>query len=154
MILEKLGQLSAAQALTGTADSSNVINIGTDEDMMDDAFLVIDTAVAAGSSGGLTIDLILSDRAGLDTNTVKVMTIIMADENDKRIATAGAHIFGGQLPREVRELAAAKSYDYLGLIYTISGSLTITVNACITTAKPRTKDNTQVTVSNVGVPTT
>lgn len=153
-ILASLGKLSESQGVASATaeDSTNVINIGTVEDVMDDAWLDIETSVAAGGSGALTIDLVVALEATLD-NIVKVLSIVIAAQTDKRILTAGAHVIGCSLPREVRELAAALGYDYLGLIYTPTSTLTASFNAAISPSKPRTKDNTQVVVSNVGVPT-
>ena len=155
MILPKLGRLSTDQAIgSATAeDSENVIYLGTDEDVPDDLWLEIVNKVTVSGTGALTIDLILSTVSTLDTSTVKVMSIVIASEADKRIATAGAHVLGCTLPREVRELAKALSYDYLGLIYTPTSTLALTLDAAISMSKPRTKDAAQVTRSNVGVPT-
>ncbi|MDD5010491.1 MAG: hypothetical protein PHQ00_00035 [Phycisphaerae bacterium] len=154
-VLPRSGKLSVNQGVgSATAeDSENVINMGSVIDAPDDMFLDIETSVAASGSGALTIDVVLSDREALDTNTVKVFSIVMASEADKRILAAGNHVYGGRLPRELRELAKTLSYQYLGLIYTPTSTLAVSFNAAITPAEPRTKDNQQVVVSNVGVPT-
>ena len=153
MILEAQGKLSVAQAVTFAAAeiSENVINIGTVEDAPDDMWIDIETAVKASGSGAITIDLVVALEAAL-TNVSKILSIVIAAGTDKRILTAGAHVLGCSIPREVRELAASLGYDYLGLIYTCTSSLAVSFNAAISPSKPRTKDGTQVNTSNVGVP--
>ena len=153
MILAKLGKLSVAQAVDFNAaeDSENVIGIGSLEDCPDGAFLDIETAVAASGTGAITIDLVVALEATLD-NVVKVMSIVMAAVTDKRIATAGAHVVGCSIPREVRELAEQLGYDFIGLIYTCTSSLAVSFNAAISPSQPRSRGKSQIVTSNVDVP--
>ncbi len=150
-----VGKLSTAQALgSGTPEISlGIINIGSLEDVPDDTWLDIETAVLASGSGALTIDLEIGDAVGLDGTNLKILTVVIAAQTDKRILTAGAHILGCSLPREVRELAEQLGYDYLGLRYTPTSSLALSVNAVITVSQPRTRDKKVTVVSPVGVPT-
>jgi hypothetical protein len=153
MILAKKGKLSVAQAIDYNAAeiSENVIGIGTLEDTPENTFLDIETAVKASGSGALTIDLVVANEAALTTNVV-VLRVVIAAETDKRILTAGAHVLGCSLPREVKELADQLGYDYLGLIYTADSSLAVSFNANIGPSHPRSRDKAQIVDSNVSVP--
>lgn len=154
MILAQIGVLSKAQAVDYNAAeiSENVIYLGTTEHVPDDAWVDIETAVAASGAGAITIDLVVALEAAL-TNVAKVLSVVIAAETDTRILTAGAHVLSCTLPRETRELAKALGYDYLGLIYTCTSSLAVSFNAAISPSRGRSQDGQQVTVSNVGVPT-
>lgn len=155
MILASLGKLAAAQALTaGTTDSTNVIQMAAaDWAGITDVWLVIDTVVAAGGSGALTFDLVLSTEEAL-TTTVSVIRVHCASEADLRVATAGRHICAvnvGKMLKEIME-TTGDTYYFVGLISTLSGSATITLDAALSPSEPQTLHHKMVTESGVTVP--
>jgi len=161
MILEALGSLSTAQDLTnGATDSENVIDLGTIADVgFGDMWLsiVCETAIggSAGTSSTYQFDLVVSSTATLDTLVRSVCRIVIVNTAaDPRIAAADRNIARCELGMQIAEVADA-TYRYLGLISTLAdgnGTATVSINAAMSPSKPRTKDNVQVTRSNVGVP--
>jgi len=161
MILEDLGVLSTAQDLTdGATDSENVIDLGAIANVgFTDMWLSIVTETAIGDSAGTTstfrFDLVVASETTLD-NVRNIVTIDIAnDVADPRIAAANRNIAACEVGQMVGEAADA-TYRYLGLISTLAdgnGTATVSINAAISPSKPRSRDNVQVTRSNVGVPT-
>jgi len=161
MILEELGVLSTAQDLTdGAVDSENVIDLGTIANVgFGDIWLSIVCETAKGASAGTsstyTFDLVVSSTETLDTLVRSVLRIaIVNTAADPRIAAADRNIACCELGHQIAEVADG-TYRYLGLISTLAdgnGTATVSINAAMSPSKPRTKDNVQVTRSNVTVP--
>jgi len=161
MLLEDLGELSTAQDLTdGAADSENVIDLGAIDDVgFNEMWLSIITETAIGGSHGTsstyTFDLVVSSTATLDTLVRSVCRIaIVNTAADPRIAEVDRNIAICELGLQIAEVADS-TYRYLGLISTLAngnGTATLSINAAMSPSKPRTKDNVQVTRSNIGVP--
>ncbi len=155
MILATLGKLSVAQSLTnGATDSENVIQLpAADYVAFADAWLVITTIVAAGGSGSLTFDLVMATAANLTTN-VSVIRSVLASEADIRAATKNRHIVALNLGKMLVQMLDESGSDkpFVGLICTLSGSATITIDAAISPTEPWTEYHKMVTVSPVGVP--
>lgn len=155
MILEAFGILSTAQSLTaGTTDSENVVYMpATDYCAVTDLWLVVDTNVLATGDGSDTYEfkLVVASESTLDT-ILEVCKVVITGYADARIATAGNRILGVNIGTMLNDCFDISTYPYLGLISVISSGATISINAALSTGKPRTKDNTQVTRSNVGVP--
>ena len=162
MILEQLGILSTAQALTGASstDSENVIQVAAiDFSNLTDLWWVVDTVVIAAGDGSDTFDFILymSQESTLDTN-IELVSVGFTGIADIRVATIGRHIaafnIGDQLMQYLGTLqTSGTDYIYLGMISTLSAGATLTINASLSPSRPPTEFDTQVTVSNVGVPT-
>ena len=155
MILATLGKLSVNQALTATTiDSDNVITLpAKDYIAFADAWLVITTVVAAGGSGTLTFDLVMSQEDTLDTNIVVVRSYLAA-VTDKRAATIRRHIVALNLGKMLVQMLddSGSDYPYVGMVYVLTSSATITVDAAISPTEPWTEYHRMVTVSPVGVP--
>jgi hypothetical protein len=161
MLLEDLGVLATAQDLTaGAADSENVIDLGAIANVgFTDMFLSIITETAIGGSAGTSstysIALVVAAETTLDTIRTVLTIDIANDVADPRIAEIERNIAACEIGTMVGEAADA-TYRYLGLICTLAdgnGTATLSINAAISPSKPRTKDDVQVTRSNVGVPT-
>ncbi len=156
MILATLGKLSVAQSLTaGTTDSTNVITLpAKDYIAFADAWLVITTVVIGSGSGTLTFDLVMSQEDTLDTN-VSVVRTYLASEADVRAATVNRHIAALNLGKMLVQMLndSGSDYPYVGLVYTLSSSAAITVDAAISPTEPWTEYHRMTTVSPVGVPT-
>lgn len=126
MILDALNEFSDSQAVTSTAISTNVIDLGpvTDNTLRDigqgdDMWLIVVTAVTATDSGSdatLTITLESDSTANLATSaTVHYSTAALAFAS---FATAGTVLVATRLPSGNYE-------QYLGVRYTVaSGPLT------------------------------
>ena len=161
MLLEELGVLSTAQDLTaGSADSENVIDLGAFDYLgFTDLWLSIITETAKGAAAGTTstfdFKLVVASEATLD-NIREVCSIAIAnDVADPRIAAEERSIAMVEVGMQIAETADS-TYRYLGLISTLAdgnGTATVSINAAMSPSKPRTKDNTQVVRSNIGVPT-
>jgi hypothetical protein len=114
--------------------------------------------VATGdASDTFVFDFIVADSTDLDngtqgTNYYKVVTVDILNFADPRIATAGEKILAAKIPDEVWALSK-EGFRYFGVQSTISAGSTVSINCAISTSRPRTPDNQQVTTSNVGVPT-
>lgn len=160
-ILEDLGVLAEAQDLTnGAADSTNVIDLGAIADVgFNDMWLDIVTETKIGGSAGTSstysIALVVATAANLTTFKTVLTIDMLNDVADPRIAEVDRQIASCEVGMMVSELADA-TYKFLGLISTLAngnGTATLSINAAMSPSKPRTKDNVQVTRSNVGVPT-
>lgn len=157
MILEELGMLSTAQDLSnGAADSENVIDLGAIANVgFNDLFLVIETETVAdgGTTSTYTFDLVVATEATLDT-VKSVLKVAITGKADERISAAGNKIAVFEIGR-ILEMVASATYRYLGLISTLAngnGTATVSINAALSTAPPKSKSNTQVTRSNVALP--
>ena len=155
MILASLGKFSVAQALTaGATDSTNVMERSAiDYNGPVDLWLNIVTNVAAGGSGTLTFDLVLAQEAAL-TNVVSVVRIYAASEADLRCATAGRNITAINIGKVIKDMlhASGSDYEFIGMIYTLGSSATITIDAALSPSEPQTDSKRMSTVSNVTVP--
>ena len=160
-ILEDLGVLSTAQDLTdGAADSENVINLGAIANVgFNDMWLDIVTETAIGGSAGTSstysFALVVATAANLTTFKTVLTIDIVNDVADPRIAAVDRQIASCEVGMMISELADA-TYTFLGLISTLAngnGTATVSINAAMSPSKPRTKDNAQVTRSNITVPT-
>jgi hypothetical protein len=159
-ILDHLGELSTAQDLTnGAADSENVIDLGSVANVnFNQMYLDIECETAMGAAAGTTstflFELVVASEATLDTIRRVCSIDIRNDVADPRIAAANRHICSMEIGTQVGETADG-TYRYLGLICTLAdgnGTATVSINAAVTPAKPRTRDNVQVTRSNVTIP--
>jgi hypothetical protein len=164
MILTKPGKLCIDQDVVATAeDSDNVIQVVDASqgiyDALDGAILNISNSRAiSDATGTLTIDLVLAREATLD-NTVLLDRFYLPNGTDYRIAGgAGAPLHQFVIPDWAtwlaRTISAANSDCdmFLGLLITTT-TFTAYLNAAITTIKqPASVVQTQVTMSNVGVP--
>ncbi len=155
MILDQKGKLSVVQALTaGATDSQNVIQMAAvDYAGITDLWLTIDTNIVAGGAGTLVFDLVMSEESTLDTNTSIVQTSIAA-VTDLRVATIGRHITTINVGKTIKEMLEASGSDtpFIGLISTLGGSATITIDAALSPTEPQTLHHKMVVVSPVGVP--
>ncbi len=159
-LLEDLGVLSTAQDLTsGSTDSENVIDLGTITDVgFEDMYLDIVTETAIGGSAGTSstysIALVVASETTLDTIRTILTIDIANDVADPRIAAIDRQIAGCDVGLMVANAADA-TYRYLGLISTLvdgNGTATLSINAAMSPSKPRTKDDVQVTRSNISIP--
>ncbi len=156
MILEEFGVLSTAQDLTSatTTDSENVILLSAIADVgFGDLWLSVETETIATGDGSDTyqFQLVLSEEATLDTN-IQVVSRTITGFASEEIANVNRAILSIDIGQMIGELKEDITDLYLGLISTISAGATISINAALSPSKPRTKDNTQVIRSNVGVP--
>ena len=157
MILEQLGVLSTAHALlTGAVDSENVIDLGAVANVgLNEAWLSIQTSVIESGADTDTykVDVVISNETTLDTN-IKLLTIDMLG-SDPRLQTINREWAGFDIGKLIGDMIDGTK-RYLGLIFTLAnvgGTAAVTINAALSPSKPPTKYNTQVTRSNVGVPT-
>lgn len=161
MILEQLGVLSTAQDLVaGAADSENVVDLGAIANVgYGQIWLSIICETAKGALAGTTstfqFDLVVSSTATLDTLVRSVCRIYIDNvAADPRIAAVERNIASMEVGQQISEAANA-TYRYCGLISTLAdgnGTATVSINAALSPSKPRTKDNVQVTRSNVTIP--
>jgi hypothetical protein len=156
MILEAFGVLSTAQDLTSgsTTDSENVIKLSAIKDVgFGDLWLSVETeTIATGdSSDTYQFQLVLSEESTLDTN-IQILSRTITDFESEEIANTNRAILSVNVGQMIGELKEAVTDLYLGLISTISAGATISINAALSPSQPRTKDNTQVIRSNVGLP--
>ena len=155
MILASLGKFAVAQALTaGATDMTNVIEVAAlDYTKFSDLWWVVDTAVVAGGAGAITFDLVVSKENTLDTN-VKVLTVIAASIADIRVATIGRHIASVNIGKMLVNILDTddSDYEFIGMIGTLGGSATISIDAVLSPTEPPTEPHRMVVVSNVTVP--
>jgi len=162
MTLEEFGVLSTAQDLTdGAVISENVINLGAVANIgFGDLWLSIICETAQGASAGTSstfdFDLVVSTSAALTTNksVCKVYIDYTGSVADPRIAAAGRNIAYMEIGQQIAEVVDS-TYYFLGLVSTLAdgnGTAAVSINAAISPSKPRTRDNVQVTRSNVTIP--
>lgn len=155
MIIAKLGRLSTVQALTaGSTDSSNVIEIAAiDFSSFSDLWWVVDTNVVAGGAGTLLFDLVVAQEDTLD-NVVSVYRAYMAAVTDVRVATAGRHIAAMNIGKTLTNIldTDGSDYEFIGMISTLGGSATISIDASLSPTPPHTEHHKQVVTSPVTVP--
>lgn len=164
MILVGKGKLSVAQSVAATsAISTNVIQLGTYAaagwavDGLEDAILsIMNAAVPSGSTGALTIDLVLALEAALTNRTV-IDRCYIAGITDYRVAVAGAPIHEFKIPSWISWLAKkigdANTSDMFMGLYITAATATYTISAAISSAKQTDAAvKTQVVTSPVGVP--
>jgi len=155
MIFSQKGKLSVVQVLTaGATNSTNVIQmVAADYAGLTDLWWVVDTGVVAGGAGTIKVALVISEEAALTTN-VEVLSTLCASVADLRVATAGRHIVSvnvGKMLKEIMETAGDSTY-FVGCIYTLDGSATLTVDTVLSPTEPQTLHHKMVTVSNVALP--
>ena len=159
MIIASLGKLSAAQSLTaGTTDSTNVIQIATDGSGVDytkfsDLWWTVDTNVAAGGAGAITVDLVIAKEAGLD-NIIKILSVQVAAVTDKRVAAVGRHIVAANIGKMLINAADTddSDYEFIGVMYVLGGTATLTADCALSPTEPHTEHHAQTVVSPVGIP--
>jgi len=161
MLLEHLGELSTAQDLVAGAgiDSENVIDLGVIPDVGFGQMwlsIICETIkdAAAGTSSTYTFDLVVASEETLDTTRSVMRIHIKNDVADPRIAVVERSIACAEIGQQIGEVADA-TYRYLGLISTLvdgNGTAAVSINAAMSPSRPRTKDNVQVTRSNVTIP--
>jgi hypothetical protein len=159
-VIDHFGELSTAQDLTnGAVDSENVVdlgavaNVGHGQVWLD---IVCETAIggSAGTTSTFTFNLVVASEAALNTVRSVIQIYIANDVADPRIAAANRQIACVEIGQYLGDVADA-TYRYLGLISTLvdgNGTAAVSINAALSTARPRTKDNVQVIRSNVTVP--
>ncbi len=159
-LLEDLGVLSKAQDFTdGAADSTNVIALGAIPDVgFNDMWLDIETETKIGGSAGTSstysFALVVATAANLTTFKTVLTVDILNDVADPRIAAVNRKIASCEVGMMISELADA-TYAFLGLIVTLAdgnGTATVSINAAMSPSKPRTRDDVQVTRSNISLP--
>ena len=155
MILEEFGILCDGQDLTAeTADSDNVILLSAIADVgFGDLWLSIETETIATGDGSDTFQfqLVLSEESTLDTN-IEVISRTVTGYASEELANIGRAIVSVNVGQMIGELKEAVTDLYLSLQLILSAGATLSVNAALSPSKPRTKDNTQVIRSNVGLP--
>lgn len=117
MLLDVQALLSDAQAITSTANSTNVYDCGVARDLGPgrDVYLtlIVNQAFTASGAGTLTIALVAADDTGLSTNATTLWT---SPAIGKATLTAGYSL---KVPVP-RNSAFAKGQRYLGLTYTVA----------------------------------
>ena len=154
MIIASLGKLSAAQVLTGSEISENVIQLSAiDYVGMTDVWWVIDTVIAATVAGTMKFELVMATSAGLGT-AIQVCCIDIAAITDLRTANIGRHIIAINIGKQLKDMlhASGSDYPFIGMKNTCAGSTTISINAALSFTEPPTDDKRMSTVSNVDVP--
>lgn len=165
MVFDHLGELSTAQDFDSeTKQTENLVDLGAlgiqGYGPDTDVYLVIEceTVTAAGdTSDTFTFDLNVALTTDLDTGTrgtdfYTVLSIPILNNTDPRLTTAGVMIYSGRIPDQVWQMAK-EGYRYCGVNIAIDSAATLSVNVTLSTSKPRTPDNQQVSTSNIGVPT-
>ena len=116
MILDSQNMFSNAQAVTVTANSSNVIDLsvardlGPGEDI--DFFALINTTFTGATS--MVVALVTADNAALSSNPIVLQqTDVIAEAN----LTAGTYLLRGSV--NVSRVAPKR---YLGVVYTVVGT--------------------------------
>lgn len=152
MILASLGKLSVAQAITDADPiSSNVIqHAAIDFVGMTDVWFSVQTNVAAATAGTIKIELLLATSAALTSN-VQVMCVDIAAITDKRVATAGRMIAAMNVGKQLMQMLedAGSDNPFIGIKYTLSAAVTITVDAWMSFTEPRTLDHAMQVESNI-----
>jgi len=133
MMLDALNQLSAAQAVTATAVSTNTIDLGVNRDLGPgrSLFLVwgVDETAAAAGAATVTFQAITSAAAALTSPTV----IAQTDAIGKAELTAGRKLFAQRIDPAILA-AQPNGQRYLGAQYTVgTGPLTAGKFTCYVT---------------------
>jgi hypothetical protein len=121
MVIDAFAQLSAAQALTVTAFSTNTYDLGVARDLGPgeelEVCITVDTVFASGTS--VNFQFVTSANANLSTPSVLIETgaIVTAQ------LTAGRMPIVMRVPRAL-VIAAPVGQRYIGLQYTIVGTYT------------------------------
>lgn len=156
MILEEFGVLATAQDLTGSDEiSENVILMAAiDYTAITDLWWVVDCETAAATAGTIKFELVIATAAALGT-AIQICCVDIAAITDVRVATAGRRIAAFNVGNMMVDMltTAGSDYPYCGMKNTLQGTTTVSINASLSTGKPPTMPNQQVTRSNVGVPT-
>ena len=154
MILEQLGMLADAQAISGDGYVGYCIDLvsAVGDPGVSMVWLNLTTNVAADhTTGDEKYNFQIRCGTGTDDTDLNagVITIIETgdiDGDDARVASAGAAILQCTLPYQA-------NLQYLELYCDVTGTTpTITVDFSLSPSKPRSPYNRQVTTSPVGVP--
>jgi hypothetical protein len=155
MILDKKGRLCVAQALTDAdAISDNVIKMtAADFAALTDLWWVVDTVVAAATTGTIKLSLVAATAAAL-TTSLEICCVNIAAITEARVATAGKRIIAVNVGKSIKDIldTSGDTYIYLGMKTDLSAGTTITIDAALTPTEPRTPDHAEVVDSAVGVP--
>lgn len=115
MITDSLLALSAAQAVTATANSTNVIDLSQARDVGEGTDLICDfrvnTAFTAGGSATMTAAVVVSAAAALTTPTTIASTSAIP---------VASLVSGYNFALKLNQLIASLGLRYLGVIYTIA----------------------------------
>ena len=163
-VFDHLGELAVAQDFTaGAGQTTNVVDLallgiqgyGPDADVYID--MECETAAAGDSADTFAYEWNVALTTDLDTGTQsvdywKIICVNILGVLDVRQTVAGNKILTCRLPDQVWQLAK-EGFRYFGCNVTISAGSTVSLNVTLSSSKPRTPDNQQVTTSNVGVPT-
>lgn len=116
MILDSQNLFSNAQAITVTANSTNVIDLGVKRDLGRGGNIefgvIVNTAFTAGGAGTLTVALVAADSADLATNPTVLM---QTDAIGKANLTAGVQLLRTDVP-----ISRTLPQRYLGVVYTVA----------------------------------
>jgi hypothetical protein len=127
MFIDKLLEFSDAQAMTATADSTNVVDLGSDRDVGpgEPLYLVVQVDVALeGTTGDETyvVELETDDNAAMTSSSI-IGTLTFTE--DDPIGTRQYLVVG------------ANNEQYLQVVYTLGGTTpTATFSAWLTPFKP------------------
>ena len=117
MITDKLLRVSEDQAVTGTAVSDNVIDLGSARDIGEGTALYMNFAVTTAMSGGTNVkfEVVTDSNDDLSSPTVIGSSDAIATSN----LTAGANVVV-----RINPDIAGKGKRYLGARYTTTGTYT------------------------------
>jgi hypothetical protein len=142
-VLCRLEELSDSQAITATANSTNVIdttNSSTFRDLASDpVWLVVQVDVVGTGGGTVTISLVSSDAAALTTPVVHWVSPAFTDSQ----LTAGMEPVKTPLPNCGVTSGSAPVVGppyrrYVGLIYTVAATVTALKLSAFLTQRPPT----------------
>lgn len=124
MMLDALLQLSAAQAVTASAVSTNTVDLGVARDLGPGRSLFVvwgvDESAAAAGAATVTFQIVTSASANLSTPTIVAQT----DAIGKAELTAGRKLFAQRIDPAILN-AQPNGQRYLGCQYTVgTGPLT------------------------------
>jgi hypothetical protein len=158
MILEQLGKLVDAEALTGSDTyvgyCIDLVSAVTEFGISGDVWVVLSANVAADyTTGDETYEFQIRGGTGVDgsddinAGVVVIESTSALNGNDVRLATAGMYIWRHTLDHY------ASKFQYLQLYYAQTGTTpTITVDFSLSPSRPPSDRNMQVELSPVGLP--
>ena len=129
-LTDALLQLSSAQAVTATAVSTNVIDLGVARDLGHGSDLYanfsVNTSVTSGGSYTVTFQVVTDDNSSMSSPTVISQSAAVPQAD----LTAGRAIISIAIPPSALT-ANPKGERYLAAQYTCSGALTAGAFSCV-----------------------